>query len=152
MLQQTSPTFSKKYWTAQEETHLIKNYNELGGNLTEIAKRHDRTIRAIDMRITKLIKDKKQNQHLESDVAALFGGKMASQEFKDRWNSPSMEKDSATSRKKNNADNYSNEFCSLVLKYLTNMDEKIDELDRRVRKIEKIAIRLSKAMKIKKES
>lgn len=152
MLQQNSPTFSKKYWTAQEETNLIKNYNELGGNLEDIAKRHDRTVRAIDMRITKLIKDKKNNQQTGPEVAALFGGKMSPQEFQDRWNSPSTENTASTRKKSGGSNNYSNDFCSLVLKYLTNMDEKIDELDQRVRKIEKIVIRVGKAYKIKKET
>lgn len=139
-----TPTYSKKYWTTQEETLLIKNYNELDGNLAEIARRHDRSIRAIDMRITKFIQDRKKNQQSASDVAQMFGGKMSAHEFQERWNSPSMD------NRKQGTPVESNECGSLVLKYLTNMDEKLDELAKHIHKIEKMVIRLSKASKTKK--
>lgn len=123
----------KKYWTSEEEANLIRNYIELGGNAVEIAKRHDRTARAIDMRLTKLIKDRKRDQHSLQDVAALFRGKMSLDEIQDRWNSPE------------DANKKSGDGNDTLLKYLTEIDEKLDDLKRRIMKIEKKVIRICKS-------
>lgn len=122
----------KRYWTPEEEANLIRNYIELGGNATEIAKRHDRTPRAIDMRLTKLVKDRKRDAQ---DVAALFKGKMSLGEIQDRWNSP----EDANANKKTGDGN------DTLLKYLTEIDDKLDDLKRRIMKIEKKVIRICKS-------
>lgn len=131
-------SINKKLWTIDEEQKLLNHYKEFSGNLELIAQRHMRSVRAIDMRITKIIQDLKTKKKDMSMVESLFSGKMSSEEFKNRWNTTSMN----TSPKK-----MGDEFSNLVLKYLTGIDEKCESLEARLLNIEKNVNRILKKMK-----
>jgi hypothetical protein len=119
-----------KYWSTEEEKELVLNFKSTKGDLKAIAARHGRTQRAIDMRLTKIIKDMKNDNIKASDVFQLFGGHMTKENFNERWDSPTITPPSSGTSQN------STQTINLLLKYMTDAEEKIQRIEQRVAVIE----------------
>jgi hypothetical protein len=136
------PKSTPKYWTIDEEKELVLNYKSTNGDLKTIASRHGRTQRAIDMRLTKIIKDMKSDNMKASDVFQLFGGHMSQENFNDRWESQAIVPASSGAPHNNSTQN-----MNLLLKYMTDAEEKLQMMEKRMSTMESQLTRIIKLCK-----
>lgn len=110
-----------KLWSREEEKQLIYHIKNYNGDMTKVAQELGRSVRAVDIRTTKVMQELKTDRTITTfDIVKLFGNVFSEEQVKQR-----LRVDMKTIGSNDDS----------ILKTL---DEKLDMLSRRLVKIEKM--------------
>lgn len=76
-----------RLWTREEEKKLIQNLQEYNGDMTKVSNEHGRSVRAIDIRTTKIMQELHITDSISvGDIYKLFGGVFSESQIQKRLN------------------------------------------------------------------